>query len=345
MKTLSDLIEKFGAERVVKLARHHCSGMLPSLHLSVTDHCFNRCPMCGHWKRKELHQADLPRLIRFLQLAKDHLRLETVGLTGGDPMAHPELDVLLRWLIRNDVRFGIVTAGYVPEEKSTAQLQRAKWVRVSLDAVDEKIYSKTRGGHITFSQVEDSLIRMMKAGVNVQFGITINEINSLHLPDILRKIWTWKLNYRSISEVMVRAVCHHSDRLKAQQLPDSQEIEELASQLKDIGVSCDIELTRETLMPIERCYATVYQLYPAADGYVYPCCMTAADSEAEPHCDPLFHISEINTDNLHRLAQLRSLWSTIPPEALPRICAKDCPTRLNVLNVCYPILSGCKNFY
>lgn len=345
MNSLHDIIAKFGQERVVKLARHHCSGMLPSLHLSVTDHCFNQCPMCGHWKRKELHDAMLDPLIRFLQLAKDHLKLETVGLTGGDPMAHPYLVYLLQWLVLNDVRFGIVTAGYVPEDKSLSQLQQAKWVRISLDAVDEKIYSKTRGGKITFKMVENSIIKMMTAGVNVQFGITINEINSLHLPAILEKILEWKRDYKNISEVMVRAVCHHSERLKASQLPSLASINLLARDLTISGVSCDIELTREELLPISHCYATAYQLYPAADGFVYPCCMTAADSEVAPHCKPLFHISEIYEESLQHMAEARELWSSLPYENLPAICAKDCPTRLNVLNVCHPILAGCKNFY
>jgi MoaA/NifB/PqqE/SkfB family radical SAM enzyme len=271
------------------------------------------------------------------------MQLETVGLTGGDPLAHPDIAIILEYLYDLDIVYGVVTAGYMPKDL-TKLLAKAKWVRVSLDAVDGKIYSKARGGIATAERVISSLAMMANAGCNLQFGITVNKLNAHHLPQILTKIKVMKEAFGNISEVMVRAVCHHSDAMRATSIPD---VDDQVAELKAFDISCDIELTRDPLLPIEHCYATMYQLYPAADGNVYPCCMTAADSEVTPHCRPLFNYENLLSykEPIHALMAARLAWIQVQPDKLPAICKQDCPTRLNVMNFCAPHLLNLKNFY
>src|SRR5579883_97485 len=65
------------------------------LHLSLTDHCYNKCITCGHWVRPNKRRYPLSPLLRLLNFGKER-GLESVVYTGGDPFAYgPELNTVM----------------------------------------------------------------------------------------------------------------------------------------------------------------------------------------------------------------------------------------------------------
>jgi len=344
---IQELTSKFGPDRILKIARHCKGGSIPSWHMAITDECFNRCPMCGHWKRNDKRTLSAERILHFVDVAQQ-MGLETVALTGGDPMAHPDIDLILIGLIDRQIAFGVVTAGYVPTYATTKLLKRAQWVRVSLDAVDPHIYDQARGGHITYGQVERSLLTMMDVGVNIQFGITVNSINAAHLPAILEQINDWADSYdaggkSSISKVAVRAVYHHSDRLRASEALGAEAARSIQCSrvVFDLhSIKHEIELERDPLMAFDHCHAVRYQLFVDAAGGVYPCCVMGGDTESRTLTSPLASI-----DAIDMLVRMRQYWKDLPAQELPPACHQDCPTRLNLINHCWPILNERKDFY
>lgn len=273
----------------------------PSLHIAVTDHCFNQCPMCGHWRRKKKASLLLMDLRKFL-VEPIALGLQTICYTGGDPMAWNDINGLLRYhnlAAGAGIDFGIVTGGYVPDTVEIDYLAKARWVRVSLDAVGEPMYELCRGG-VTFKAVDTSIRRMLEAGVNVELGVTVHKDNINHIGAIYAYA-----DEHNIDVVDVRAAYKHS----ANMLSPIQKL--------------------FTPKPVEACYASLFQLFIDAYGFVYPCCIMAGDTEAEPRMRHIAHISE----GASKVQKCAEAFSTIGFRGVKDICNQICIERLNTINV------------
>ena len=173
----------------------------PSLHVSLTDKCFNACAMCGHWRRSKLYVADYNRLITFLKVGKA-LGLETVCYSGGDPFTYNAVDLrlLLEWHVASGIKYGFVTSGFVSPalENCLNIICKAEWIRVSLDAVDNKLYEKIRGG-INLNFILNSIDLLLRNGANVSLGITVQENNAAHLGNIFEYAISKKIKERGSS--------------------------------------------------------------------------------------------------------------------------------------------------
>lgn len=274
----------------------------PSLHIAITDHCFNHCPMCGHWRRKEKASLPWEALLKFLvePIANG---LQTICYSGGDPMAYPEINKLLGYHNRGagvGLDFGIVTSGYVPETVDIKDLAKVRWVRVSLDAIGDKAYAKCRGGVVTFSQVDESIKRMIDNDVNVELNVTVHKDNIAHIDEIYNYA-----DMNNIDKVVVRDAYRHSDEmLSSVQKPFCPE-------------------------PVTTCYASLFQLFIDAHGFIYPCCIIGGDTERQPRGKHIAHISETAF-----VAQGRAeAFSYIGFKKISDICNQICIPRLNEINV------------
>src|SRR4030067_1172532 len=149
----------------------------PSLQIGITDHCFNKCIMCGHWQRPNKSVLAWHDLMSFLAQAKGN-GLESVCYSGGDPFTYYAINDVMEWHMNNDIKFGFITGGYVPSSIDMSLLKCAQWVRVSLDAIGCDAYANIRGG-VLFSEVDNSIKSMIRYGVNVELGITITDISDI----------------------------------------------------------------------------------------------------------------------------------------------------------------------
>ena len=273
----------------------------PSLHIAVTDHCFNHCPMCGHWHREKKASLPFKDLRRFL-VEPIALGLQTICYTGGDPMAYPEINTLLEYHNLGagyGIDFGIVTAGFVPHTVHIDYLYKAKWVRVSLDAIGEERYKVCRGG-VSFNAVDDSIKRMLNYDVNVELGVTVHKDNINHIGEIYE--YAEKLG---IEKFEVRTAYRHSDEM----------LSPIQKQFHP--------------KPVQACYASLFQLFIDAYGFVYPCCIMAGDTEAEPRMRHIAHISE----GAGKVQKCAEAFSTIGFRKVSDVCNQICIPRLNSINV------------
>ena len=160
----------------------------PSLQVALTDRCFNKCSMCGHWKRKDKMELNIDAVIRFLTIGY-HKGLETVCYSGGDPFAYgvDSLSRLLDYHEEFKIPFGFITSGFLSGQHISLidKIANAEWIRVSLDAIDSVIYEKCRGG-VKSPMILKSMYVLREAGANVCFGVTVTKDNIYHIPDILR---------------------------------------------------------------------------------------------------------------------------------------------------------------
>jgi MoaA/NifB/PqqE/SkfB family radical SAM enzyme len=320
--------------------RHGWRQFWPSLQIGLTDKCFNKCPMCGHWKRKEMHTLDLDQLIYFLSIGSAH-GLETVGYSGGDPMAEPELlNMVMVWHRASEVAFGIVTSGFVPEKVDLKLLAEASWVRVSLDTVDMGRYNQIRGGDIHCLDVLGGIKKMVKAGVKVGVGTVLHKLNYNKIHELgqavvglgVKEFRVWPVRSHPTSQGMA---------LGTKELFEAkQQLISLRGLLEANHVDNNIEnAIGELFNPLEfaefrRCYVSLYQAFVDASGYVYTCCTTAGDTEAQANQEPLGSLQDCHR-GLYTPCQVYEKaveFSKIEAATLPGICRSHCITRHIIAN-------------
>jgi len=121
----------------------------------LTSRCFQQCRGCDSWRDDKSGRIvgclDYSRLLDLLQELY-YLKVEHITLTGGDPQAYPDFDRLLRWWGHQKSKhegwpdLQINTALTRPVSQPPVDWHDAiDEVRVSFDAVDEKLYGRIRG--------------------------------------------------------------------------------------------------------------------------------------------------------------------------------------------------------
>lgn len=307
----------------------------PSLHIALTDHCWNKCKVCGHHQRPnktKLNMAQLENLLKYAAMRG----LETVCFTGGDPLCYPHINEAMGVCQALDIDYGIVTAGYCPPWVSLRLLAKARWVRCSVDAADEEQYAAVRGG-MTWRSVKSGMKEMHKYGANLQVFTTLSSYNEL----ALNKLFGWLLGYREMfSELRARPVYKSTD--EAAHLTNIRLTTALLNlwtkRFKDAGIATDFTAQQFDPKPIQRCTAVKYQLFIGAGGGVYPCCITAGDTEAASRVEPFGNIERVPQDpdrpDKHWQQCLRNIdkWAWLASPTLPQMCREECAPRFNAIN-------------
>lgn len=301
----------------------------PSLQVALTDKCFNTCPMCSHWRRKDKQVLSKPAIMDFLEYGESK-GLESVCYSGGDPFAYKSesLNSIMYWHVANNVNFGFIASGFVPDIVDLELLALSSWVRCSIDDVGDPEYRQSRGG-IGWAKVQTSLANMIKAGVNVCFGVTIHKYNQYHIGKVfelamnlgIKEVRTWVV--RNVPEMrpsnpgyVAYTLCSFRDRF------------EKCGIEHNLDQALDILYGHSEQLPFDHCYACLYQLFIDASGDIYPCCIIAGDTEESAHHPPLGHI----LDKWPQMVTQIYKYSTIESEQLPQICGSNCILRLSTIN-------------
>jgi radical SAM protein with 4Fe4S-binding SPASM domain len=298
----------------------------PSLQIAVTDHCYNKCIMCGHWKREDKRQLPISDLLHFLVAAKS-IGLETVCYSGGDPLCYSNMSSVMAWHTSNDMPFGIITSGFIPRHIEPGLLMQAEWVRVSLDAVDDALYAKLRG-NIPVKIVKESIQRMVEWGTNVQFGVTLSSLNCSHLPEIAKYAAQYGIEFRVWPVRGNPGLLPESSHAK-------MSLKACKGILGSINNNCEdaIDIIENgELAPFEHCKAALFQLFIDASGDIYPCCIIAGDAnDGALRPDMAFgNIKDCDLDGM--LFASTTHFSEIPSGYLPSACS-GCTKRLQSINL------------
>lgn len=160
-----------------------------SLDLAITGKCNLRCLYCAHFGSPREVAEDLPAaewLSFFEELGR--LAVLRVTLEGGEPFLRPDLPELLEGIVRNRMRFSILSNGTLITEELAAFLahtRRCDSVQISLDGSRAETHEPSRGKG-TFARAVRGLQILQRHGVPVTVRVTINRFNVEDLPEISR---------------------------------------------------------------------------------------------------------------------------------------------------------------
>jgi MoaA/NifB/PqqE/SkfB family radical SAM enzyme len=171
-----------------------------SFQLEITNQCNTRCVMCSRWTwAKECSRQELSTEIikKFLEDLSPNYQSapRSITISGGEPLCHPDFIEILKHAKYCGWKVGILTNGIdISEEAAEAIVQNAEWVRVSIDASDEKRYRGIRrpiGAGKSWANLERTFRRLRSAqakysaGCRIGGSYTIQEQNIKHIEDML----------------------------------------------------------------------------------------------------------------------------------------------------------------
>lgn len=114
--------------------------------IEILKRCNSRCSYCNNWKEnasQRISAADCQEL--FPQLTS--LGVQRLIITGGEPLLHPELDMILKLAVSSKIYTSLITNGLLLSSARFDALVKAglQGITLSLDTLDAEIYYKHRG--------------------------------------------------------------------------------------------------------------------------------------------------------------------------------------------------------
>jgi SynChlorMet cassette radical SAM/SPASM protein ScmE len=151
-----------------------------SMEVAITGKCNLRCLYCFHFTSALDIPQDLPAeewLTFFEELG--HLAVLKVTIEGGEPFIRPDLPEIIEGIVKNRLRFNILSNGTLITEELAAFLagtRRCDGVQVSLDGSKPETHDACRGKG-NFDKALQGVEHLKRHGVPVQVRVTINRHN------------------------------------------------------------------------------------------------------------------------------------------------------------------------
>lgn len=156
-----------------------------SIEAAVTSRCNARCAYCYFQKNTGVVYRDLPAGAWsnfFDELGE--ARVMSVCFSGGEPFIREDLFEILDAVVRNRMRFEILSNGFFLDETTARRLKatgRCKAVQISLDGSCPEVHESFRGPG-TFRPAVKAIRNLLGADVPVTVRATIHPSNIEDLP-------------------------------------------------------------------------------------------------------------------------------------------------------------------
>ncbi len=164
---------------------------LNTLYVYLTEGCNLACRHC--WLAPQYDPQLKKTAVLPVELFEKAIRearplgLQSVKLTGGEPLLHPEFTTLLGILRREGLDLVIETNGLLctPElAKEIAQFP-SRFVSVSLDGADAETHERVRGVKGAFALATRAVAELAEAGIGPQVIFSVMKNNAHQVEDIV----------------------------------------------------------------------------------------------------------------------------------------------------------------
>jgi len=151
-----------------------------SVDIEITARCNLRCRYCYFFDNPAVTYADLPTgewLAFFEELGR--LGVMTVTLAGGEPFMRRDLPTLIEGIVRNRMRFTLLSNGGLIDDDIAgliARTRRCDYVQVSVDGSRPETHDACRG-HGSFEGAMRGIRTLQRHGVNVAVRVTVHRYN------------------------------------------------------------------------------------------------------------------------------------------------------------------------
>ena len=160
-----------------------------SVDLSITNRCNLRCTYCSHFTGAGNVGQDLPKeewLQFFEELNRCAVMNATIG--GGEPFCRKDLSELIEGIVRNRMRFNILSNGTLITDEMAAFLAstgRCDGVQVSIDGSIPTTHDACRGEG-NFRRAMQGIKSLQKHKIPVPVRVTIHKHNVRDLENVAK---------------------------------------------------------------------------------------------------------------------------------------------------------------
>lgn len=160
-----------------------------SVNLSITTRCNLKCKYCSHFKSAGDVDHDLPKeeWLRFFE-ELNRCSIMNVSLGGAEPFCRDDLEELIEGIVRNRMRFEILSNGTLITDRIAAFLHatgRCDGVQVSIDGSIPTTHDSFRGKG-NFQRAVQGIKTLQRNHVPVTVRVTIHRRNVRDIDDIAR---------------------------------------------------------------------------------------------------------------------------------------------------------------
>jgi SynChlorMet cassette radical SAM/SPASM protein ScmE len=160
-----------------------------SVDIEITTRCNLRCKYCSHFSSAGDVEKDLPagEWLRFFEELGRCAVLD-VTLCGGEPFVRPDIQEMIQSIVRNRMRFKILSNGTLITDEMAAFLastRRCGGVQVSIDGSVPITHDACRGRG-TFRKAMNGIKNLQKYHLPVTVRVTIHRRNVHDLENVSR---------------------------------------------------------------------------------------------------------------------------------------------------------------
>jgi SynChlorMet cassette radical SAM/SPASM protein ScmE len=160
-----------------------------SVDISITNRCNLRCKYCYHFESADDVDRDLPTDV-WLSFFEELTRLAVldVCLAGGEPFMREDLKELIEGVVKNRMRFKILTNGTLITDEMAAFIastRRCDTVQVSIDGSTPITHDACRGTG-NFAKAMEGLACLKRHNIAASVRVTIHRKNVHDLEGIAR---------------------------------------------------------------------------------------------------------------------------------------------------------------
>jgi SynChlorMet cassette radical SAM/SPASM protein ScmE len=151
-----------------------------SVDLEITSRCNLRCKYCYFFDNPEVTYKDLPaeEWLQFIdELGNGNVM--DVCLAGGEPFIREDLPQLIESIVKNHMRFSILSNGTLIDEviaQFIAKTKRCDFVQVSIDGSSADVHETGRGKG-SFEKAVRGIKILQKHNITVAVRVTIHRHN------------------------------------------------------------------------------------------------------------------------------------------------------------------------
>jgi SynChlorMet cassette radical SAM/SPASM protein ScmF len=162
---------------------------LSSLYLYLADQCNLSCRHC--WISPGFSQDRKDGIsIEYLKkaiLEAKELGLQSVKLTGGEPLLYRDIYALLEFLAAEEIDILIETNGTLFNNNILDKMKSCemKQISVSLDADTPEVHDEIRGVKGSFDRTTAGLRMLSEYGFNFQIIMTLHRKNRMEIPSLI----------------------------------------------------------------------------------------------------------------------------------------------------------------
>jgi len=163
----------------------------------LTKDCNSLCTHCSYWKNKSNCYLDINYFKKVFDEMKNN-GLDTVMLTGGEPLLHPNLLEMLRLISQDGVKIKLASNGLLLDKYYEDIMCLADEIVISLDSSNKETYHKIRGVD-AFNNIIDVVSKIINSSskTKIKFSFLIQKDNFSELLDFIE--FSKKIGVKDIS--------------------------------------------------------------------------------------------------------------------------------------------------